>query len=114
MVDCAILIFAGFNKYTKKVPPKFLSYLFHQICSALARKNGRFTKKHNYYLTRLSYCFLLLMVFADGENGWPMFNLTYEMHSLHDNHTVVEGLNYAQLGDCSHNGLPVLHQLSQR
>ncbi|XP_071527102.1 uncharacterized protein [Panulirus ornatus] len=42
------------------------------------------------------------------------FNFTYEMRSWGDSEPAVGGLDHAHLGDCSYNGVPVLHQLSNR
>ncbi|XP_045592109.1 uncharacterized protein [Procambarus clarkii] len=42
------------------------------------------------------------------------FNFTYEMRQLGSHEPAVEGLDYAHLQDCHYNGVPVLHQLSDR
>lgn len=41
-------------------------------------------------------------------------NLTYELRKLGDLDSVVGGLDHAHAGDCSHNGVPILHRLTQR
>ncbi|XP_042214956.1 uncharacterized protein LOC121861373 [Homarus americanus] len=42
------------------------------------------------------------------------FNFTFEMRPTEDFEPAVDGLEYAHLGNCSYNGVPVLHQLSRR
>ncbi|KAK3866096.1 hypothetical protein Pcinc_028353 [Petrolisthes cinctipes] len=41
-------------------------------------------------------------------------NITYELRKLWDLETIVGGLDHAYIGDCSYNGVPVLHQLNHR
>ncbi|KAK4311793.1 hypothetical protein Pmani_016749 [Petrolisthes manimaculis] len=41
-------------------------------------------------------------------------NITYELRKLWDLETIIGGLDHAYIGDCSYNGVPVLHQLNHR
>ena len=52
---------------------------------------------------------------ASDQERWRGVNLTYVMHPLNETKEVmVGGLEFAEAKGCNYNGVPVLHEVSQR